>query len=184
MEADLHNLVPAVGEVNGDRSNYRFGMMNNPPEYYGQCDFHVDFKARMVQPPEKQRGSIARIYLYMSDQYKFKLSDKERKLFEAWNRMYPVTSWESERNRPQDFSISTSRYLSLSPFLFPALWTDEHGRVPFPFYISFTVIVSVLISVFDIKPAAASLNVYLNKPLMKLDNGVKSNKAGPEGRER
>ena len=92
--------------------------------------------------------------------------------------------WESERNRPQDFSISTSRYLSLSPFPFPALWTDALGRVPFPFYISFTVIVSVLISVFDIKPAAASLNVYLNKPLMKLDNGVKSNKAGPEGRER
>ncbi|WP_067582175.1 endonuclease [Endozoicomonas ascidiicola] len=99
MEADLHNLVPAVGEVNGDRSNYRFGMLNNPPNYYGQCDFHVDFKARMAQPPEKQRGSIARTYLYMSDQYKFKLSNKERKLFEAWNKMYPVTSWESERNR-------------------------------------------------------------------------------------
>ncbi len=28
MEADLHNLVPAVGEINGDRSNYRFGMIS------------------------------------------------------------------------------------------------------------------------------------------------------------
>lgn len=27
MEADLYNLVPAVGELNGDRSNYRFGMI-------------------------------------------------------------------------------------------------------------------------------------------------------------
>ncbi len=35
----------------------------------------------------------------MSDKYKFKLSDKEKKLFEAWNKMYPVTSWESERNQ-------------------------------------------------------------------------------------
>ena len=99
MEADLHNLVPAIGEVNGDRSNYRFGILNNPPNYYGRCDFHVDFKARVAQPPENQRGSIARTYLYMSDKYKFKLSDKERKLFEAWNTMYPVTSWESERNQ-------------------------------------------------------------------------------------
>ena len=24
MESDLHNLVPAIGEVNGDRSNYSF----------------------------------------------------------------------------------------------------------------------------------------------------------------
>lgn len=99
MEADLHNLVPAIGEVNGDRSNYRFGVLNNPPNYYGRCDFHVDFKARVAQPPENQRGSIARTYLYMLDKYKFKLSDKERKLFEAWNKMYPVTSWESERNQ-------------------------------------------------------------------------------------
>lgn len=99
MEADLHNLVPAVGEVNGDRSNYRFGMLSNPPNYYGRCDFHVDFKARVAQPPEGQRGSIARIYLYMSDKYAFKLSEKEKKLFEAWNKIHPVTSWESERNR-------------------------------------------------------------------------------------
>ncbi|MFK0571915.1 endonuclease [Endozoicomonas sp.] len=99
MEADLHNLVPAVGEVNGDRSNYRFGYLQNAPKYYGQCDFRVDFKARVAQPPETQRGSIARIYLYMSDQYALKLSNKERKLFEAWNKMYPVTSWESDRNR-------------------------------------------------------------------------------------
>ena len=99
MEADLHNLVPAVGEVNGDRSNFRFGMLNNPPDYYGRCDFHVDFKARVAQPPKSQRGSIARIYLYMSEKYGLQLSDKERKLFEAWNKMYPVTTWESERNR-------------------------------------------------------------------------------------
>ena len=99
MEADLHNLTPAIGEVNGDRSNYRFGMLNSPPTFYGQCDFHVNFKDRMAQPPVKQRGMIARIYLYMSDKYHFKLSNKERKLFEAWNRMHPVTSWESERNR-------------------------------------------------------------------------------------
>jgi deoxyribonuclease-1 len=27
MEGDLHNLVPAIGEVNADRSNFRFNMI-------------------------------------------------------------------------------------------------------------------------------------------------------------
>ena len=99
MEADLHNLVPAVGEVNGDRSNYGFGLLTDAPNYYGHCEFHVDFKARVAEPPKSQRGSIARIYLYMADQYKLRLSDQERKLFQAWDRMYPVTTWELERNQ-------------------------------------------------------------------------------------
>lgn len=29
MEGDLHNLVPAVGEVNADRSNFKYGMIMN-----------------------------------------------------------------------------------------------------------------------------------------------------------
>lgn len=98
MEADLHNLVPAVGEVNGDRSNYRFGFLQDTPDMYGQCDFKVDFKQRVAQPPVAQRGAIARIYLYMADQYPFKLSNSQRKLFEAWNKTYPPTDWEITRN--------------------------------------------------------------------------------------
>jgi deoxyribonuclease-1 len=27
MESDLYNLAPAVGEINGLRSNYSFGMI-------------------------------------------------------------------------------------------------------------------------------------------------------------
>ncbi len=98
MEADLFNLVPAVGEVNGDRSNYRFGLLSSDPDMYGQCDFKVNFKARVAEPPKDQRGKIARIYLYMSDRYNFRLSNQQRKLFEAWDRMYPLSDWEVERN--------------------------------------------------------------------------------------
>ena len=36
-EADLHNLVPAIGEVNGDRSNYDFGWLPQKPSQYGAC---------------------------------------------------------------------------------------------------------------------------------------------------
>ncbi len=32
---DLHNLWSAVGEINGDRPNYRFGMVEREPRKYG-----------------------------------------------------------------------------------------------------------------------------------------------------
>ncbi|OED49153.1 deoxyribonuclease I [Endozoicomonas sp. (ex Bugula neritina AB1)] len=98
MEADLFNLVPTVGEVNGDRSNFRFGVLTHIPDMYGKCDFKVDFKQRVAEPPKEQRGAIARTYLYMSDRYPFKFSNQQRKLYEVWDRLYPVSDWESERN--------------------------------------------------------------------------------------
>jgi len=69
MVSDLHNLVPSVGELNGDRSNLRFGMIPNEPRSYGLCDFEVDFKDRRAEPPVNRQGDIARIYFYMRDQY-------------------------------------------------------------------------------------------------------------------
>lgn len=97
MEADLMNLVPAVGEINGDRSNFRFGMIAGEPRKYGACDFEVDFKQRVAEPAEHVRGDIARIYFYMEDQYGFKISRKQRQLFEAWDRIDPVDDRESVR---------------------------------------------------------------------------------------
>jgi len=38
MEADMMNLVPADGELNGDRSIYRFGMIPGEPRAYVACD--------------------------------------------------------------------------------------------------------------------------------------------------
>ncbi|GAA0685416.1 deoxyribonuclease I [Marinobacterium maritimum] len=97
MEADLYNLVPAVGELNGDRSNFRFGMIASEPRAYGACDFEVDFKQRVAEPPESVRGDIARTYFYMADQYGLSISRKQRQLFEAWSRMDPVNDAERER---------------------------------------------------------------------------------------
>ena len=99
MEGDLHNLFPAVGEVNADRSNYRFQLWNGRPYQYGKCEMLVDFKGRRAQPPERSRGLIARAYLYMVLQYKgLRLAKQQRRLFEAWNRMYPPDTNECLRN--------------------------------------------------------------------------------------
>ncbi|MCL7463254.1 endonuclease I family protein [Pseudomonas sp. NW5] len=98
-EADLHNLVPAIGEVNGDRSNFPLTMLDARPTQYGQCAMVVDFKTRKAMPPEPARGPAARIYLYMHERYQLRLSSQDRQLYEAWHRMYPPTAAEQARNQ-------------------------------------------------------------------------------------
>lgn len=98
MEGDMHNLVPAIGEVNGDRSNYRFTDWNGLPSQYGQCDIIVDFKNRQVQPSLHTRGAIARSYLYMADQYSLSLSPREHKQFMAWHQQQAPSRWECRRD--------------------------------------------------------------------------------------
>ena len=99
MEGDLHNLYPAIGEINGDRSNFMYSQWTNSPEpMYGSCETVVDFKLKKVQPRKEIRGLIARVHFYMENQYGIKLSNQDRKLFEAWDKMYPVTKEECERD--------------------------------------------------------------------------------------
>ncbi|KKJ75229.1 hypothetical protein WH95_19620 [Kiloniella litopenaei] len=98
MEGDLNNLVPAIGELNGDRSNYSFSMLPGEPRVYGKPDFEVDFKHRKVEPRKEVRGDIARIYFYMADRYKLRLSKQDKQLFTAWAKQDPVSDWEREKN--------------------------------------------------------------------------------------
>ena len=51
LEGDLHNLYPAIGEINGDRSNFMYSQWtNNPEPMYGECETIVDFKLKKAQP--------------------------------------------------------------------------------------------------------------------------------------
>ena len=98
MEGDMHNLVPAIGEVNGDRANFRYSEWNAKPGQYGKCTMVIDFKQDRAQPPANSRGAIARTYFYMQERYKLSIADQQRKLFEVWNKKYPVTKWECQRD--------------------------------------------------------------------------------------
>ncbi len=98
MEGDLHNLFPSVGEVNGDRGNFQFTDMGAKPSKYGKCQMVVDFKLKLAQPPQEARGLIARSYLYMAETYGIRLSQQQRRIYEAWDRQHPVTKWECRRN--------------------------------------------------------------------------------------
>nr|VFK15027.1 MAG: deoxyribonuclease-1 [Candidatus Kentron sp. LFY] len=93
-EADLHNLTPAIGEINGDRSNYP-PIEDIPGEKreYGTCD--VEIAGKRFEPPPHRRGDIARAYLYMMKVYGAPLTDREIGMFGRWSREDPPT--EDER---------------------------------------------------------------------------------------
>ncbi|MCA2015271.1 endonuclease [Vibrio tritonius] len=100
IESDLHNLTPAIGEVNGDRSNFSFSQWRGVDGVtYGQCSMQVNFKGRRAMPPENARGAIARTYLYMSERYHLRLSNAQTQLMRAWDNTYPVSQWECERDQ-------------------------------------------------------------------------------------
>jgi deoxyribonuclease-1 len=96
MEAELHNLVPSVGELNADRSSLPYGDVPGEPRAYGDCDFEV--ADGMVEPASGVRGDLARIYLAMDLWYDIGLTSEERAQFEAWSEADPPDMWEDERN--------------------------------------------------------------------------------------
>lgn len=101
MQADLHNLFPAVGAVNALRSNYRFMKIEkNIAPAFPFCAMKVRRGERQAEPPDAAKGVVARATLYMGDVYapKFRLSAGQKRLMEAWDRMYPVTREECVRS--------------------------------------------------------------------------------------
>ena len=96
MQADLYNLYPAIGAVNALRSNYRYAMVTG--ETLGGCEMIID--DRKANPPDRAKGVVARVSLYFAETYKrYKLSKSQRKLFELWDRQFPVTEIECKRNK-------------------------------------------------------------------------------------
>ena len=98
MEADLHNLVPAIGEINGDRSNFSFANIEGEKRVYGACDFEINFKERVVEPRQAIQGDIARIYFYMSETYNVTLNQELQEMLQNWSKLDPVDQKELKRN--------------------------------------------------------------------------------------
>lgn len=97
MQADMYNLVPAIWSINALRSNYSFSIISWEEREFWLCDFEVD--DRKAEPKEDIRWDIARIYMYMNINYpgRWVISNKNKKLFEAWNKEDPVSNNECER---------------------------------------------------------------------------------------
>lgn len=92
MEADLHNLVPALREMNMKRKNYAYGEL--PPGSCMGCDFIVDHRLQRVEPRNEVKGMAARITLYLSQKYNIILDDQQKQILIQWNKRFPPTRWE------------------------------------------------------------------------------------------
>ena len=92
-EADMHNLFPAVGGDDGERteSSAVFGGMD---EY----KFCKDKSTSSLTPRPGARGNIARAYLYMSRQYRLKIAEDMEDQLRKWHLEDPPDAWEEERN--------------------------------------------------------------------------------------
>lgn len=58
------NRAPAVGELNGDRSNKRYGIVPDERRDYGACDFEIGGNPKVTEPRDEVRGDAARLYMY------------------------------------------------------------------------------------------------------------------------
>lgn len=95
---DLHNLVPSVGEINQDRSNYQFGRVRGEQRNYGACDFEVDTTRRIAEPAPNITGDVARIWLYMAERYKLAITPQLLNMLLGWDRKDPPDTWEIVRD--------------------------------------------------------------------------------------
>ncbi len=120
MEGDLWNLWPSAGELNGDRNNYSYAMVQGPRNQYGKCNFIV--QDRKAEPRDEVKALVAFTYMYFQKTYAKYLktnyiSGKNEKLFAAWAKM-PLTKeqcdWakrvaEVQGNRNEDLLYTCSR---------------------------------------------------------------------------
>ena len=75
---DVHNLLPAGGEVNGDRLHHPFGTVAGEPRAYGTCDFEVGGapKVRACPAPSSGRWRFC----------------ERRPVSASWKRLTPPTT--------------------------------------------------------------------------------------------
>ena len=95
---DPHNLFPAGGEVNGDRSAHPFGNVEGEPRHYGACDFEVGGDPRIAEPARGVQGEIARAMLYMAMRHGVDVKMGHLALM-SWHLDDPPEPWERERAR-------------------------------------------------------------------------------------
>ena len=105
-EGDLYNLVPAIGELNGDRSARLYGEIDGEEFEYGSCDFEVVTTGEgephvrgMAEPAPGVRGDIARIWFYMEETYGVEIPASSRTALTSWADADPVDAAERARHR-------------------------------------------------------------------------------------
>lgn len=105
-EADLHNMWPAIANVNSSRGNHPFGELDDADNHHHSgfaerfdCeDFERSGGASpLVEPRDASKGELARSLLYMAAEYGFPLKGM-KPMLERWNEEDPADFNEMWRN--------------------------------------------------------------------------------------
>jgi deoxyribonuclease-1 len=99
IESDMHNLYPARRDMNKARGSYPFRDIRGENHVERGCDFEIDHRARVAEPPPASRGNVARAMLYMSDRYGLEIFERQRRMLLEWHAADPVDDEERRRNR-------------------------------------------------------------------------------------
>ncbi len=98
IESDMHNLYPALADINEARSAMAYGEVLGERRRFGSCDFEIDELRRKVEPRRQVRGDIARAMFYMHKSYGIQIYRSQGKLLQQWNRQDPPDDAERRRN--------------------------------------------------------------------------------------
>ena len=101
MEWDMYNLYPANGELNGLRSNRKYGELSEyskTVKTFQGCTSMIDYELDQFEPPENMKWELARVHLYFDYVYsQYNLSEQQKNLFITWSKQHPVTANECKR---------------------------------------------------------------------------------------
>ena len=98
MEADLHNLFPAMAGLNRTRSNNTFGIIPGEARFLLICDFESNSANDVTEPRPGARGDIARAIFYMHQEYALPIEPNLLALLQQWNGDDPPATYEIWRN--------------------------------------------------------------------------------------
>jgi endonuclease I len=146
MVADAHFITPTDGKVNGMRSNYPHGVVNNPTytSLNGSklgANATAGYSGTVFEPIDEFKGDIARMYFYFATRYENTIAGYSYPMFNgtsnkvftaaflnillAWHTQDPVSPREIERN-----NAIYARQNNRNPFIdhpeyVNQIWTTE-----------------------------------------------------------
>lgn len=101
MATDMHNIVPSIGAVNGERGAKPYGVAKQASnaEHWEGCP-GVSFTQNVFEPSDKTKPVAARISMYMYEKYDLEISPEQTDLFKGWCKLDngKRSAWEIERN--------------------------------------------------------------------------------------
>lgn len=98
MEADMYNLVPAIGSLNAMRSDKPFGIIDGELREFGET-IDMEITSDVVEIMPSKRGNVARVMLYMNDKYGVQFPDHNNTIImlNEWDLSDPEDAWEIQK---------------------------------------------------------------------------------------